>query len=91
MPSGDSPPALEREFLIVVSAFHVTYTVRDCGYGMELLVGYYDNMDGAMVNIEQVCVPIHCTLCPLQSVCGVTCICIPLVGCQRYRTSDRNL
>lgn len=66
MPSGDSPPALEREFLIVVSAFHVTYTVRDCGYGMELLVGYYDNMDGAMVNIEQVhgvCVHTFSTLC----------------------------
>lgn len=49
---------LEREFSIVVSTFHVTYTVRDCGFGMDPLVGYYSNVDalstGIMVNIEQV-------------------------------------
>ena len=49
---------LERDFLLVVSTFRVTYTVNNCGFGMEPLVGYYSNMDalptGIKVNVEQV-------------------------------------
>ena len=42
--SGDMSEQ-ERDFMMIVSTFHVTYTVRDCGYGINLIVGNYGNQE----------------------------------------------
>ncbi len=44
----------EPEYSMVVSRFEVRYAVLDCGFGMELLLGSYDNDPEARVKVEQV-------------------------------------
>lgn len=39
---------------MVVSQFEVRYAVLNCGFGMGLLVGSYDNEIDAPVKVEQV-------------------------------------
>ena len=47
--------AAERDFSLLLSTVSVTYTVRDCGNGLEPLVGYYGNRDAMQnISIEQV-------------------------------------
>ncbi len=46
---------LERDFSLLLSTVTVTYTVRDCGNGLEPLVGYYGNKDAMQsISVEQV-------------------------------------
>lgn len=48
-----------REFVMVVSEYLVTYTVRDCGVGVGALSGYYDVFFASPftfpVDTQQVC------------------------------------
>ncbi len=47
--------AVERDFSLLLSTISVTYTVRDCGNGLEPLVGYYGNRDAMQnISVEQV-------------------------------------
>ena len=43
-----------EEYTMVVSRYEVRYVALDCGFGMGLLVGTYDNDINAHVRVEQV-------------------------------------
>lgn len=53
--SNSSGDGNVTEYSMVVSQLQVTFSVQDCGYDIGLLVGSYDNADGAAVAVEQVC------------------------------------
>lgn len=41
-------------YSMVVSTFEVSYGVMECGFGIGLLIGYYDNISAGVVTVEQV-------------------------------------
>lgn len=53
MHSVDTDAGTSMDFVMTVATFRIIYGVRDCGFGMDLLMGSYD--DGADVQVSQVC------------------------------------
>ena len=44
----------ESPYTMVVSRFEIRYAVLNCGFGMGLILGSYDNEADARVKVEQV-------------------------------------
>jgi len=47
-------PDIEADYTAAISVFTVTFTVAECGYGMELLNGFYVAPHSAPLYVEQV-------------------------------------
>ena len=55
MHSLETNNGTSMEFIMEVAKFRVIYSVRECGFGMGLLMGKYDGSDDARVQVSQVC------------------------------------
>ena len=62
---GSGSAMMETEYTgysMVVSRYEVSYAVQDCGYGMGLLVGSYDDSLEESIKVDQVRMPISVSL-----------------------------
>ena len=61
---GGMPEIGYAGYSMVVSQFEVTYVVPNCGYGIGLLVGSYDDSMEPTIKVDQVSTPtyLNCSL-----------------------------